>query len=141
MKLLLISLFFFSIVKQLAGQDSRVDQIETQITNGNSKQWTLDSTKIFLGDTCSNGIKLSFFLNPHVVHEKICKIGNWVDAIYAWEIVKKEDHVVPTLLFYDKNRKVVEIYSIQFVEKSNSIYLRLRKVGSVAEETIDLYFK
>ena len=141
MKLLSLSLFLL-LVTQLAGQVTLVSQLETKITDGNSRQWTLDSTDIYLGDkdSCQNGLKLTFNFNPHVIIEKICKNGKWIEVPYAWEIVKKEDWILPKLFFYDKNRKVVEIYIIQFVQKKDSTYLRLRKADTPANETIDLYF-
>lgn len=125
----------------LSAQDSTLQSLTLKITNGKSKQWTLENTKYFLGDTCANGIRLTVSLKPKVIREQNCVNGQWLTTIYGWEISKPEDSVIPQLLLYDKNRKIVEIYKVQFVVKDNSNYLRLRKSTSQIEETVDLYFK
>lgn len=133
--------WIFLIGRHAAAQDPAIQKLSAQITNGNSRQWTLDSTTIYLGDTCSNGVRLSFFLNPSIVHKKVCANGNWVTNIYAWQITKTGDDIVPHLTFYNKDKKVQEVYDIQFVKVNNSNFLRLRRSASQNEDTHDYYFK
>jgi hypothetical protein len=118
-------------------------ELEIQITNGTSKQWTLKETNSFLGDTCTNGIRLAFNFQSKIVEKKGCINGNSHSAFYKWVIIEpKPDELFPRLNFINPQNKLIESYFIQFVTKEGKKYLRLRlSGGNKATETTDYYFQ
>jgi hypothetical protein len=120
-----------------------VQDLEKKLTNSSSKQWILKGTNTFLGDTCTNGIKLSFTLSNKIVEKKGCISGHTRSILYTWKIAApSSDEVVPRLNFTDAQNKLAETYKMQFVTKDGEKYLRLRlSKGTKISETEDFYFQ
>jgi hypothetical protein len=141
MKRLFTALAILLVFASNSWAQSLLNSIEKQLTNNNSKQWTLEGTNIFLGDTCINGIYLTFRAQNKTVIKKYCENNHLKIHAFRWELILDSNNLVPLLSFYNNKNMLHEIYKIEFVNRKGKNFLRLREYNKdQIKETIDYYY-
>ncbi len=103
-----------------------LNDVERLLTNGTSKEWTLDGIEETLGSSCKpSDITFSFVLSEKKGRIKRCKDLGWENLDFNWSLKQSEGDMI--VLFQFKNTASFEDkFIVQFISKANKKYLRLR---------------